>query len=82
LIKIVVHLPGVAYILKLLNQYEEFDSLHWFQSVREKYNKERAALGKHRLVATKEDEKLQQTMTLTARRLDIYQQVSLSQVKA
>jgi WASH complex subunit 7 len=66
----------------LLDQYEEFDSLHWFQSVREKYNKDRAALSKHRSVASKEDVKLQQTMTLTARRLDVYQQVSFSQVKA
>ncbi|GFG31853.1 hypothetical protein Cfor_02661 [Coptotermes formosanus] len=65
---------GISYILKLLDQYEEFDSLHWFQSVREKYNKDRAALSKHRSVASKEDVKLQQTMTLTARRLDVYQQ--------
>lgn len=34
-------LPGVAYILKLLDQYKEFDSLHWFQSVQEKYEKEK-----------------------------------------
>ena len=32
---------GVAYILKLLDQYKEFDSLHWFQSVREKYQREK-----------------------------------------
>lgn len=65
---------GIAYILKLLDQYEEFDSLHWFQSVRDKYNMDKASLGKHKSVVSKEDEKLQQTMTLTARRLDIYQQ--------
>ncbi|XP_069694005.1 WASH complex subunit 4 isoform X2 [Periplaneta americana] len=65
---------GIAYILKLLNQYEEFDSLHWFQSVREKYSKDKTALSKHKATASKDDEKLQQTMTLTARRLDIYQQ--------
>jgi len=34
---------GVAYILKLLDQYHEFDSLHWFQSVRERYMKEKAS---------------------------------------
>jgi WASH complex subunit 7 len=28
---------GIAYILRLLNQYHDFDSLHWFQSVREKF---------------------------------------------
>jgi WASH complex subunit 7 len=72
---VVIYLIGIAYILKLLDQYEEFDSLHWFQSVREKYSTERASLGKHKSVVSKEDEKLQQTMTLTARRLDIYQQV-------
>jgi WASH complex subunit 7 len=66
----------------LLDQYEEFDSLHWFQSVKEKYNKDKAALGKQRSVASKDDVKLQQTMTLTARRLDIYKQVSFSRVKA
>jgi len=34
-------LIGVAYILKLLDQYKEFDSLHWFQSVQDKYSKEK-----------------------------------------
>ena len=31
----------MAYILKLLDQYKEFDSLHWFQSVQDKYAKEK-----------------------------------------
>ena len=29
---------GVAYVLKLVDQYHAFDSLHWFQSVRMKYD--------------------------------------------
>jgi WASH complex subunit 7 len=32
---------GVAYILKLLDQYRDFDSLHWFDAVRESSNTER-----------------------------------------
>lgn len=34
-------LSGVAYILKLLDQYHDFDSLHWFQSVKDKYRMEK-----------------------------------------
>ncbi|XP_021113967.1 WASH complex subunit 4 [Heterocephalus glaber] len=66
---------GVAYILKLLDQYQEFDSLHWFQSVREKYLKEMRAVAKQQNVQSAgQDEKLLQTMTLTQKRLDIYLQ--------
>ena len=36
--------PGIAYILKLLDQYHEFDSLHWFQSVKDKYVKEKVSI--------------------------------------
>ena len=32
---------GIAYVLKLLDQYNEFDALHWFASVNDKYNKEK-----------------------------------------
>nr|XP_033806701.1 LOW QUALITY PROTEIN: WASH complex subunit 4 [Geotrypetes seraphini] len=66
---------GVAYILKLLDQYQEFDSLHWFQSVREKYMIEKRAVAKQQNVqSTNQDEKLLQTMNLTQKRLDIYLQ--------
>ncbi|XP_048356544.1 LOW QUALITY PROTEIN: WASH complex subunit 4 [Sphaerodactylus townsendi] len=63
---------GVAYILKLLDQYQEFDSLHWFQSVREKYVKEIRAIAKQQNVqSSSQDEKLLQTMNLTHKRLDV-----------
>ncbi|KAB1251149.1 WASH complex subunit 4 [Camelus dromedarius] len=66
---------GVAYILKLLDQYQEFDSLHWFQSVREKYLKEIRAVAKQQNVqSASQDEKLLQTMNLTQKRLDVYLQ--------
>lgn len=67
---------GVAYILKLLDQYQEFDSLHWFQSVREKYVKEIRAVAKQQNVqSTNQDEKLLQTMNLTHKRLEVCLQV-------
>jgi WASH complex subunit 7 len=31
---------GVAYILKLLDQYRDFDSLHWFDAVKESFRTE------------------------------------------
>jgi len=66
---------GVAYILKLLDQYHQFDSLHWFQSVKDKYQKEKEQVLKQSNAGSgKTDEKLSQTMTLTVKRLDIYQQ--------
>ncbi|XP_054719352.1 WASH complex subunit 4-like [Uloborus diversus] len=66
---------GVAYILKLLNLYHDFDSLHWFQSVREKYFRDRGDVHKQKTSAQgKEDKKLLETMNLTSRRLEVYQQ--------
>ncbi|XP_078343242.1 WASH complex subunit 4-like [Oculina patagonica] len=65
---------GVAYILKLLDQYHEFDSLHWFQSVQDKYAKEKAEVKASLNRGTVRDEKLQQTMNLTLKRLNTYQQ--------
>ncbi|XP_071961621.1 WASH complex subunit 4-like isoform X2 [Antedon mediterranea] len=60
---------GVAYILKLLDQYQEFDSLHWFRSVRKKYKEEKDSVRR----AQAEDEKLVQTGSLTIKRLETYQ---------
>ncbi|XP_065673596.1 WASH complex subunit 4 isoform X2 [Hydra vulgaris] len=62
---------GVAYILKLLDQYNEFDSLHWFQSVADKYNNEKAMTVKN--ATGEKDEKLLQTTSLTLKRLTAYQ---------
>jgi len=62
---------GIAYILKLLDQYSEFDALHWFHSVNDKYNREKQS------TVTKaregKDEKLQQATNVTLKRLNDFQ---------
>ncbi|OQV12635.1 WASH complex subunit 7 [Hypsibius exemplaris] len=69
---------GVAYILALLNQNSQFDSLNWNDSVREKFRKdaEAAALVNRPPTGTRteaeNDEKLKQALKLTARRVDAY----------
>lgn len=83
---------GLAYILKLLNQINDFNSLQWFSTVRERFEAERrkikemlleinsnsantAAKANTNTAATQksENEKLQQTLVLTERRINAYQ---------
>jgi len=34
---------GIAYILKLVDQYHAFDSLHWFESIKAKYEADKVS---------------------------------------
>ena len=58
----------------LLAQCASFDSLRWFDSVREKYIKEKSQVERQSAEAVS-DQKLQQTMALTLKRLETYQKV-------
>jgi len=57
---------GIAYILKLLDQNKDFDSLHWFESVNKRYEQEMQSVHTTNAKRNKDD---QQTTTLTVKKL-------------
>ncbi|GAB0101012.1 WASH complex subunit 4 [Sergentomyia squamirostris] len=66
---------GLAYILKLLDQIDDFNTLHWFRAVKVKHSADREKISqqRHDMGAT-DDVKLQQTLALTERRIHTFQQ--------
>ena len=59
---------GLAYCLTLLDQWKQTDSLHWFESVEKTLVGEKKRVENQR--AGEKDEKLQNTLTLTLKRLE------------
>jgi len=57
---------GVAYILKLLNQYKQYESLHWFEEVNDHYNEE---VKKLQALMSKQKKDEQQASMLTQKKL-------------
>lgn len=64
---------GLIYILKLLDQITDFNSLNWCNSVRTKVSTERQKISEQRSkIATSNDEKLLQTLLLSEKRLNAF----------
>ncbi len=63
---------GVAYLLHMLQQYSKFDSLQWFQSVRERNQLMKEKLVQQEAQMPKDDSKLNHTLRLSLQRLEVY----------
>lgn len=64
---------GLIYVLKLLDQITDFNSLNWCNSVRTKVSTERQKISDQRSkIATSSDEKLLQTLLLSEKRLNAF----------
>ncbi|XP_066158380.1 WASH complex subunit 4 isoform X1 [Euwallacea fornicatus] len=64
---------GLAYIIQLLDQESQLNSLHWFDSVQRKFNLDKQKVREQTVVSNSEDTKLKQTLTLTERRINTFQ---------
>jgi WASH complex subunit 7 len=60
---------GVSYLLKIFKQENSLDSLHWFQSVIEKFENDSKQFSQHKVKKT-QDDLLQQNMSL--RKINTY----------
>lgn len=67
---------GLIYVLKLLDQISEFNSLNWYKSIKLKIrnDREKIAVQRQKMEANEKDEKLSQTLVLSEKRLNAFQQ--------
>jgi len=66
---------GLAYLLEVMGSNSRFDSLHWFDSVKSKYNHDKQrqhAEMNSKTSSYSESESLQQTRILALKRIEIY----------
>ncbi|XP_023014098.2 strumpellin and WASH-interacting protein [Leptinotarsa decemlineata] len=64
---------GLAYIIEILNQAEQLNSLHWFHSIQRKFKNDRTRIKEQIIQAGNYDNKLYQTLTLTEKKNTLYE---------
>ncbi|CAG9826231.1 unnamed protein product [Diabrotica balteata] len=64
---------GLAYIVEILNQHEQVNSLHWFQSVTKKFINDKVRIKEQTSAADNCDNKLRQALTLTEKKIALYE---------
>ncbi|KAJ3639981.1 hypothetical protein Zmor_003307 [Zophobas morio] len=64
---------GLAYIIELLGQESQLNSLHWFHSVQAKFEQDKKKIEEQKAVASKQDDKLQQTLQLSEKRINSFE---------
>lgn len=68
---------GLAFIIEILNQESQLNSIHWFHSVQKKFKTERVKIKQQKDVANNDDDKLKQTLTLTEKRISTFERVKI-----
>ncbi|KAJ8910819.1 hypothetical protein NQ315_004679, partial [Exocentrus adspersus] len=67
---------GLAYIVELLDQESQLNYLHWFHSVQRKFKNDRVKIKQQSSTLNTDDEtKLNQTLTLTEKRISLFEKV-------
>lgn len=64
---------GLAYVIEILDQESKLNSLHWFHSVQKNFAAERQKVEEQMKNGDKCDDKLNQTLTLTSKRISLYE---------
>lgn len=70
---------GLAYVIQLLDQESQLNSLHWFESVYRKFSADKQKI-RQAVASNPEDVKLRQTLTLSERRINTFSRVSATSI--
>lgn len=64
---------GLAFIIELLGQDEQLNSLHWFRSISNYFADKRKSIERQRASRSKDDDNLQKTLSLSESRLILFE---------